>query len=126
MNWNNWNWNSYKAAGKHVASYAAGGVTVAVATGLLNSTQGADATADINLIVSGIESLAKGIVGIAALLIPLYTMWKAAQNASPVGQATGLRQAVPGTLIVTTPELAAATPNDENIVSHTDVKVMAK
>lgn len=122
----NWNWNSYKAAGKHVASYAAGGVTVAIAFGVLNSTQGADATADINSIASGVESIAKGIAGLVAILTPIYTMWKAANNASPVGQATGLRQAVPGTTIVTTPELANAMPNDNNVIANTDVKVIPK
>lgn len=122
----NWNWNSYKAAGKHVASYAAGGVTVAVTFGLLNSNQGIDATADINSIASGVESIAKGVAGLLAILTPIYTMWKAANNASAVGQAAGLRQAVPGTTIVTSPEVANALPDDHNVVSNTDVKVIAK
>lgn len=33
---------------------------------------------------------------------------------------------IPGTTVVTTPEIAAATPNLENIVSQTDVKVVQK
>lgn len=120
-----WNWNSYKAAGKHVASYAAGGVTVAIAIGLLNSSQGANATADINSIATGLESIAKGIAGLLAILTPIYTMWKSANNASPIGQATGLRQAVPGTTIVTSPEIANAIP-DDNVISNQDVKVIPK
>lgn len=122
----NWNWNSYKAAGKNVASYAAGGVTMAVAIGLLNSGQGADATADINSITTGIENIAKGIAGLLAIATPIYTAWRAANNASPVGQATGLRAAVPGTTIITSAEVANAVPADNNIVSNTEVKVMPK
>lgn len=122
----NWNWNSYKAAGKHVASYAAGGVTVAIAFGLLNANQGADVNTAVNSIVDGLESIIKGVSLLIAIATPIYTTWRAANNASPVGQATGLRQAVPGTTIVTTPELANAMPNDNNVIANTDVKVIPK
>lgn len=121
----NWNWNQYKAAGKHAASYAAGGVTVAVAIGLLNSGQGVDATADINSITSGIESIAKGVAGILAIATPIYTAWKAANNASPAGQAAALTAAVPETRIITTPAIADAVPSDK-VMSNADVKVVTK
>lgn len=121
----NWNWNSYKAAGKHVASYAAGGVTVAVVFGLINQGQGVDATADINSITNGIESIAKGIAGLIAIATPIYTAWKAANNASPAGQAAALTAAIPETRIITTPEVAKAVPSDK-VMSNEDVKVVTK
>ncbi len=121
----NWNWNSYKAAGKHVASYAAGGVTVAVAFGLLNSSQGTEATTDINTIATSLESLGKAIAGLAGILVPIYTAWRAANNASPAGQAAGLAAAVPETRIITTPEVANAVPSDK-VMSNEDVKVVTK
>ncbi len=122
----NWNWNQWKAAGKHAASYAAGGVTVAVIFGLINSNQAADANADINFIVEGIKSIAKGIAGLLAIITPIYTAWRAANNASPVNQAIGLQTAVPETKIITSPEIAAATPQNKNIMSNEEVKIITK
>lgn len=120
-----YNWNSYKAAGKNFASYAAGAVTMLVGVHLLTPTQATDATNDINSIVSGIEAIGNLIGLITGILTLVYTMLKSAYNASPIGQATGLRQAVPGTTIVTTPEIAAAIP-DDNVISNTEVKVIPK
>jgi hypothetical protein len=121
----NWNWNQAKAAGKHLASYAAGGVTVAVAWGLLSSAQGTELTTDIGHVTSGLTELGKGLAGIAGILTPIYTMWRSAHNASPPMQALSLEQAVPGTTIVTSQAVAAATPS-ANVVSNTDVKVVSK
>jgi X-X-X-Leu-X-X-Gly heptad repeat protein len=83
----NWNWNQYKAAGKHVASYAAGGVTMALAWGLISPNDASQMTEGISTIVSGIEQLAKGVGMLAGVIIPIYTAWRAAHNASPNEQA---------------------------------------
>jgi hypothetical protein len=57
-------------------------------------------------------------VGVAAAI---YAWW--------VNRPKALVQAasnIPGTTVVTTPELANATPNNENILSNTDTKVVNK
>lgn len=119
-------WNQIKAGGKHVASYVAGGVTVAVAMGLFTKGQGGEITDNINSISSGIESIAKGIGGLIAVVTPIYTTWRAAHNASPVMQAQSLEKEVPGTIVVTSQKIADATPSSPNVVSNADVKVVPK
>lgn len=133
-------WNEAKAAGKHLASYAAGGVTVAVAWGLLSTTSGADINADINLIADGTKKVVEGTAGIIAVLTPIYTAWRAAHNASPDQQQAAVA-ARPDRMVVaidpakpaeaamrvaslpeikaviTNPEVAAATPQIAKIVS---------
>src|SRR4051812_39710131 len=103
-----WNWNSYKAAGKHVASYAAGALSVAVTFHFISPTDAGAITENINTIADGLGKVATGVAGLVAILTPIYTALKSAHNASPVGQATGLEKAVPGTTIVTKPEIADA------------------
>lgn len=88
----NWNWNQAKAAGKHVASYAAGGVTVAVAFHFLSPTQGGDLSQNIGLVTDGVTKIATGIAGIIAVLAPVYTALKAANNASPSSQVASVVQ----------------------------------
>lgn len=121
-----WNWNQYKAAGKHVASYIAGGVSMAVAFHFLIPTDAAGINDNLNHIYSGVEQIVVGITGLIGILTPIYTTWKASRNASPAGQAASLTAAVPGTKIVTTPEIAAATPQSPNVISSTEVKVVSK
>lgn len=86
----NWNWTQYKAAGRNVASYAAGGVTVAVAFHFLTPAQGGDVTQNLNLIADGVVKIATGIGGLVAVLTPVYTAIKAARNASPSAQVTSV------------------------------------
>lgn len=118
-------WNMAKAAGKHVASYVAGGVSVAVAWHFLSPAQGTDITTNINNITSGLEQAAKGFAGLMSAATLAYTSWKAAHNASPVAKAASLEAEVPGTKIITAPEIAAAIPSP-NVISNTDAKVVAK
>jgi hypothetical protein len=80
------NWNQYKAAGRNVASYAAGGVTVAVFFGWLSAKDGTSITQDINLITTGMGQVLEGIAGLIAVLTPIYTMWRASIAASPSTQ----------------------------------------
>jgi hypothetical protein len=125
FDFSNWNWNSYKAAGKHVASYIAGGLSVAVTFHFISPTDASGITDNISTISDGLTKVATGVAGLLAILTPIYTTLKAAHNASAVGQATGLVQASPGTKIVTTPEIAAAVPSN-NVVSNTEAKVTSK
>jgi hypothetical protein len=86
----NWTWGQYKAAGKHVASYAAGGITMAVAFHFISPGQGTDATQDLNLIVDGLTKVAAGVAGLIAVATPIYTSLRAANNASAQHQAASL------------------------------------
>lgn len=121
----NWNWNQYKAAGRHVASYAAGGVSVAVALHLLSPAQGSDIAENIGTITDGLMKVATGIGGLIAVLAPIYTAFKAAHSASPVQEAKALEKAVPGTKIITDPKIADAVPSP-NVMPNTEVKVVPK
>lgn len=86
----NWNWNQYKAAGKHVASFAAGGIGVAAALHFISPQQAMDANGNITQIVGGLQQVATGIAGIATVLVPIYTAWRSARNADPTVQAASL------------------------------------
>jgi len=119
-----WNWNQYKAAGRHVASYIAGGVTIAVGLHFLSPAQGTDIANNIGSITDGVTKVATGLAGLIAVLAPIYTTLKAAHSASPVQEAITLEKT--GAVIVTTPEIAASTPNSPNIVSTSEVKVVSK
>lgn len=82
----NWTWTQYKAAGRHAASYVAGGVTVAVAFHFISPQQGTDITSNLNTIYDGLMQVSKGVAGLAAVLLPIYTAWRAAHSASPSEQ----------------------------------------
>src|ERR1035437_4735164 len=87
-----WTWQQYQAAGKHIASYAAGGISVAVAFHFLNITpaQGTDLTQDVNLIVDGVTKTVTGVMGILAIATPIYTALRAANNAGVAHQGASL------------------------------------
>ena len=120
-----WNWTQWKRAGRNVLSYAAGGVSAAVALHLISAGQGGDILTNINLIGDGVDKVATGIGGLIAIAMPIYTVWKAAHSASPAAQATSLQQAVPNTTIITSPEVAAATESP-SIVSNATIKAVPK
>ena len=131
MNWiislfKGMNWNSAKAAGKHVASFIAGGITIAVGFHFVSPSDGADLQDNFNHLYHAIEEGTKAIAGIISILTLAYTTIKSANNASPVNQAKSLQAAVPNTVIVTSAEIAKATPDNPNIVSNTEAKVVTK
>lgn len=123
FNFKEWNFNSAAAAGKHVVTFIGGAVSFAVAWHFLTPPQATDINVDVNLLVEGLTKTATAIAGLIAVLAPIYNSLKAAHNASPVGQASGLIKANPETKIITTPEIAAAIPSD-NVVSNTEAKVI--
>ena len=126
LNPTNWNWTQYKASGRHVASFAAGAVGMIAALHFITPQQATDINGNITVLFTGLEQAATGIAGLVAICVPIYTAFKAAHSASPTQEAKSLVAAEPKTIIVTTPEIAAATPEQNNIVSSTDVKVMTK
>lgn len=122
----NWNWNQAEAAGKHLASATAGAIALAVGYHFLAPSQVlTDVPDNINHIVSGLEETAKGIAGLVSAITLVYTAIKSATKASPVSQAISLEK-IPGTVVITTPEIAKATPDSPNVISNTEVKVVPK
>jgi len=88
VNWNPANWNvaEQQAAGRHVLSYIAGGVTVAAAWGLISTHDASGITDNVTMIWEGIEQVLKGVAGLCAILVPIYTSLRAAHTASPSEQ----------------------------------------
>ena len=123
----NWmNWNSAKAAGKHLASFVAGAITLSASTHIISMGDANSLTQAFNSIIEGITKIGDGLTIVAGIVVPLYTMWKSARNASPKGQATGLQAAIPGTVILTSKALADDTPQNPNIVSKNENVVVPK
>lgn len=121
----NWNWNQCKAAGKHVVSYVAGGVSVAAALHFISPEQATDITGNLTHVANGLEEFTKGLLGLISAGTVVYTTLRSAKNASPSSQAASLVKEAPGTTVITTPEIAKAVPS-ESVVSNTDVKVVTK
>ena len=119
----NMTWPQAKAAGKHAASVAAGAVGMAVALHFISPQQATDANADVQQLVTGLEQVGTALAGLVAIVTPMYTAWRAANNASPTHQAASLVKEVPGTIVVTTPEIAAAVPSAA-VVSNVDVQTI--
>ena len=86
INLPNWNWNQLKSAGRNVASFAAGGVAMAAALHFISAQDAGGLTENINTVVEGVTQIAKGLAGIVAILVPIYTAWQAARSASPKAQ----------------------------------------
>lgn len=81
-----WNWNEKKAAGRHVLSYAAGGVTALVALHILTPQDASGITDNLTSIWDGIEKIITGLTGLAAILVPIYTALTAKKSAEPAEQ----------------------------------------
>ena len=121
----NWNWNQYKAAGRHIASYAGGAVSMAVALHFITPDQAVDVNGNLKSIFTGLQQVGAGVAGIVAFLAPIYAGWKASHSASPKQEAISLVAAVPGTKIVTPDPVVASAPSPD-IVSTTTAKVVTQ
>lgn len=75
-------------------------------------------------IIGALGGTVNDIVLLVGTVAPLYAMLKASHSASPTSQAISV--ASTGAKVVTTPEIAAATPTISNIVSADDMKVVPK
>ena len=91
----NWNLQQYKAAGKHVASFAAGAVGMAAAMHFISPSQAVTAQGDLTQIFTGLQQVATGCAGLAAILVPIYTAWRAAHNQAPQQLAVNLLKTTP-------------------------------
>ena len=78
----------------------------------------AQVTAAIQALGSTVNDIVLAIGAIGAV----YASLKAAHSASPVQQAISVEKT--GAVVVTTPEIAQATPDSPNIVSRTEVRVV--
>ena len=75
-------------------------------------------------LIQSLGGTVNNLVVLLGALAPFYALLKAAHSASPTSQAVSV--AATGALVVTTPEMAKATPDSPNIVSNADVKVTQK
>lgn len=82
----NWNWNEKAAAGRHVLSYVAGGISFAVGWHFLSPTDATGITENLNTIWDGIVKVGTGVAGLAATLTPIYTALMAKKSAEPASQ----------------------------------------
>lgn len=111
------------AFGRNVGSAIGPLVAVGIAMTMLTPDQGQQIIASFNHIWGGILEIKVGLVGLA-FLVPVALGWWAKMTASNKSQVQAVA-AIPGTVVVTTPALADATP-EQNIVSNTSVKVLPK
>ena len=88
----NWDWIQSKAAGKNILSYAAGLATMAAAWGLISAHDATVLQEGVSDIYNGLVMAGKGFVAVAGVLIPIYTAWKAAHNASQASRITSVAE----------------------------------
>jgi hypothetical protein len=82
---------------------------------------------DPQVIISMIQALGptvNDLVNLVGAAAAAYAMLKASHSASPIEQAKSVEAS--GAVVVTSPSIAAATPNNPNIVSSADMKVVLK
>lgn len=82
---------------------------------------------DPQQVVAAIQALGSTVNDLVVLISTagvVYAGLKASHTASPANQAKAVTAS--GAVVVGSPELAAATPEDPNIVSRTQVRVVPK
>lgn len=124
----------WASLGRHAVSYSAGAATAiagvaayAGALHILQPDQAGGLVSGFQQVADGVKAVVGGVTTLAGGLATLTTtgmgIW-AAYTASQKNRAQAVA-AIPGTTVVTTPELAAATPQT-NIVSNTAVTLVPK
>lgn len=91
-----WTPQQWQAAGKHLLSYSAGGVSIAVAWHFISPGQGTDISSNINDVVEGTTQLLKGLAGLLATGAAIYSGLKSAQRASPASQVESVVNSLAG------------------------------
>lgn len=109
------------AFGRHLLSYGAGAATAAAAFNLISSGQAMVITTSLQHIGNGVSEIAVGVAPLVSLATGLFAAWTASHKSLVEAVA-----AIPGTTVVTTPQLAAATPDHPNIVSNKENAVVEK
>jgi hypothetical protein len=110
--------NQVDSASRHAISIA--GTAIAI-FGLQAKGVSLD---QVKAVIAALGSSVNDLVVLIAALAPLYAAIKAAHTASPTQQAIAVADT--GAKVITTPEIAAATPDQPNITSVTQTKVVAK
>lgn len=80
--------------------------------------------ATVNSIITATGTLVNDLVVLVGIASPFVAGYFASKSASPINQAKSLEAA--GAIVVTTPEIARATPDSPNIVSQDQMKVVPK
>jgi hypothetical protein len=102
------------AFGRHVASYAAGAVTVAVGLHFISPDQGSQIGDAIKGIINGVASIVGGVATLLSIGAGLYASWTASPSsqASAIGASTSTEvKSAPGGIAVVTirdPAMASA------------------
>ena len=102
------------AFGRHVASYAAGAVTVAVGLHFISPEQGSQIGDAINGIINGVASIGGAVATLLSIGAGLYASWTASPSsqAASIGasSATSVEPRSNGTavVIIKDPAMAAA------------------
>lgn len=132
------------SAGRSVGVVAGIAISTALTVHAIDGNQAQDFTSEIKQIgdalaqiFTGFQSLTVAGAKLIAGVLVVYGAWKKTtgqQTKDVVASAPGaaapimkaLAEAVPNTVIVTTPALAKATPDNPNIVSNMTAKVVAQ
>lgn len=105
------------AAGRHVLTFAAGGVTVLASVHVLSPTDAQNATTALQQIGSGVLSVITGLSTLAGIVSGLYATW----SASPKSQLLSVASNPDVKVVVANPVVAAQTPSDK-VVSPAQAK----
>jgi hypothetical protein len=101
------NWNQTASFGRHVITFAMGGITFAAALGLLDGSHATDATQAIQQISSGVSLVIAGATTLIGLASGLWATW----SASPFSQlASVAKNPQVAQVVVTSPALADKLP----------------
>ena len=102
------------AALRHVASFGAGAATVLIGFGAISADSAHQTVAAINQVVDGLSQATGGVFKLAVILGPAVAAVAArfaAKSASPIAQINAVAANPDVEKVVTTPELAGATPS---------------
>lgn len=82
----NWNWTEKAAAGRHVISYVAGGITVLVGWHLLSPQDATSIADNLNTTWDGLVKVGSGISGLVATGLSIRAALTAKKSAEPASQ----------------------------------------
>jgi hypothetical protein len=105
------------AATRHIGSFAAGAIAM---FGLSSKFD----PSTVQQIIAASGNVINDVIILIGLVGPFITAYFASKSATPAAQAVSLEKQ--GAIVVTSPEIAAATPNSPNVISNTEVKVVPK
>lgn len=105
-------------AGRYATAVAGTAITI---FGLQNKGISLD---QVKAVIQALGDTVNQIAILAGAAATLYAGIKGVFKSSPTQQAASV--AATGALVVTSPEIAAATPDSPNVVSRFDVKVVSK